>query len=85
MLKALVEKNFERILMGQSKGRSKATITHHSCATQHEAFGYASVRARAKGEPWVIRFAHGPSPTSLRSSMPSQSRCSFFPFFESLL
>lgn len=34
--------------MRQSKGRSKATITHHSCVVQHEAFGYASVRARAK-------------------------------------
>lgn len=70
-MKALVKKSFERILMGQSKGRFKATITHYSCATQHEAFGYASVRVRAKEVLWVIRFAHGPSSTSLRSSMPS--------------
>lgn len=48
MVKALDWISFERILKRQQRRKVKATITHYSCAAQHEAFGYASVRARAK-------------------------------------
>lgn len=48
MVRALDWISFDRILKGQQRRKVKATITHYSCAEQHEAFGYASVRARAK-------------------------------------
>ena len=77
------------IPMDLQKEKSKATTAHNSFAARNEAFGYASVRARAKEVLWVIRLdAHGPSPTSLPLVATTQPRCSFFssefPFLYSL-
>lgn len=42
------QKAFRMIPMGFQKGKSMATRAHSSFCTANEAFGYASVRARAK-------------------------------------